>query len=138
MAGGPGHLALAAAGRAGLLPLHLEDARGAVIGLIEGDLHGLLHVPGRAGDRGDGGGHRNPLEEVTQVAAQVHVAWVGAPAPPEGPATGRLALRLLNLVGVLPLVAVAVVLAAFLGVGEDLVGGVDLLEARLGQTCRPG
>ena len=43
-----------------------------------------------------------------------------------------LALRLFDLVGVLPAVAVLVVLAALLGVGEDLVGVGDLFELRLG------
>ncbi len=42
------------------------------------------------------------------------------------------ALHLLDLVGVLPLVAVFVVLSPFLGVREDLVGGVDLFEAGFG------
>ena len=45
---------------------------------------------------------------------------------------GLLAAHRLDLVGVLPLVAVAVVLLAGVGVVQHLVGGVDLLEARLG------
>src|SRR5690606_21815102 len=45
---------------------------------------------------------------------------------------GLFALRRLDLVGVLPLVAVPVVLPAAFGVAQHLVGLVDLLELALG------
>ena len=48
------------------------------------------------------------------------------------PSAAARPLRALDLVGVLPVVAVEVVLLALLRVGEDVVGGVDLLEHGLG------
>jgi hypothetical protein len=42
-----------------------------------------------------------------------------------------LRARLLERLGLLPVVAVAVVLGALLGIGEDVVRLVDLLEALL-------
>ena len=66
-------------------------------------------------------------DDVAEVEGEAAAARAGAPAA-RGP---LLAAQLLDLVGVLPLLAVAVVLVARLRVGEHLVGSVDLLEARL-------
>ena len=49
-----------------------------------------------------------------------------------------LALHLLELFGVLPLVAPLVVGLALLGIGEDIVGGVDFLEAGFGVAVAAG
>src|SRR4029079_14839361 len=55
------------------------------------------------------------------------------------PTRGRLPLlRVLDLVGVLPAVAVLVVLLALVRVGEDLEGGGHFLEARLGRPVVRG
>ena len=123
----------AAAGRAGLFGLKLEDARGAVKGFVQGHLCGMLDVLAAAGASAPAAEH--PAEEAAQIAevAQVELLEAAGGAAAPGPLLAALAPRLLDLVGVLPLVAVLVVLTPLVGVGEHLVGGVDLLEPLLGR-----
>jgi hypothetical protein len=120
---------------AGLLGLKLEDAGGAVIGLLQGHLCGVLDILAAA--RPSTPTAEDPTEKVAQVAelkiAQVELLEAAGAAAPAEPLLAALAPRLLELVSVLPLVAVEVVLAPLVGIGEHLVGGVDLLEPLLGR-----
>src|SRR5437870_4085665 len=68
---------------------------------------------------------RAPADQVVEVELVALPVAAGAARPLLGP-------RLLERLGHLPALAVAVVLVALLGVAQHLVGAVDLLEALLG------
>ncbi len=132
MTNGARDLAAAATGAAGLLRLEPDTTGGAVEGLLQGDLRGVLHVlaprrPATAKERledgleGAAATAGGPAEQVAQVEG---LTEPGALAP--GPT------RLLERLRLLPLLPVAVVLPALLGVGQHLVGAVNLLEPLLG------
>src|SRR5581483_298867 len=137
-----GDLDLQPAGLAAVLGRrHLQDPGRAAVGLFQRDLDRVLHVqvagPGPSAAAAEEAGEdvAAVAEEVSRVAAE----GIGAEGRTRGAAevveaaAAPLGLHALDLVGVLPVLAVAVVLAALFRVGEDVVGGVHLLEARLGR-----
>ena len=121
-----------------------EDARRAAEGLFEGHLDRLLDVLAVAPGAEPAAAHRlltPPPKMPPKMLAEVDVssnADVRAAATSSSGSCHRsrgataTALHALDLVGVLPVVAVLVVLLALVLVGQDVVRGVDLLEQRLG------
>src|SRR5581483_9522849 len=130
----------AVAADAGLGDLDRECARGAGVGLFQRDLHLVFEILALACHGLAVAAAEDTAEDVAQAALGVHVGHAEAAIATaarrrraeEVAGALRLALLLLDLVGVLPLVAVLVVLAALLGVEQHLLRGVDLLELRLG------
>src|SRR5262249_21376192 len=134
-AGLAGELAGTLASRARLRRLQLHHARGAVVRLLERDLHRMLEVLALACARLRPPAPTATAEDVAEAVAQVEVVEVD-PLGGRGAAAGSgrtepaagavLALRLLDLVRHLPAVAVLVVLLPLLGVLQDLVCVIDL------------
>jgi hypothetical protein len=142
-AGPPADYAAPAARGAHFLNLHLQSARGSGKGFFQSDFDFMLGVaaglwgarpaelpaPAAPEQVFKEAAHIPGIADVAELAVGVSITET-ARAAPAGP---RLGLGFLDLFGVLPLVAVLIVLAPLLGVGENFVRLVDFLEAGFGR-----
>ena len=132
-AGGNGDFEAAAVGQVDL-------AGSAVVGLLQGDVNGDVGGAGAEpfAEPGETAGHA--AEEVGEgfgggaggkgkaAASAAEIGASGSAAAVEKGAETAVAAGLLKLLSAFPLVAVAVVFGALVGVRQDFVGGVDGLE----------
>ncbi len=122
-------------GRTRLASFHTQDAAGPLVGFLQRYFHRLFDIqtaprptapPGSPAAKG--------TKEVAEQALEVTFLELKVlpPALPELPERRLLGASFGELVGILPLVAVAVILFPFFLIGQYFVSPIDFLEPGLG------